>query len=62
VGKEKSCLRFEGVAMSGSGNSGAVTWSEMTDSPPQRVHALHRVTSSSQSHMKFVPKEGNGIT
>ena len=32
VGKAKSCLRFEGVATSGSGNSGAVTWSEMTDS------------------------------
>jgi len=32
MGKVKSCLRFEGVTMLGSGNLGAVTWSEMTDS------------------------------
>jgi len=32
VGKAKSCLRFEGVAASGLGNSGAIMWSEMADS------------------------------
>jgi len=32
VGKAKSCLRFEGIVASGSGNSGAVMWSEMADS------------------------------